>query len=82
MNSPSADANRNGVFCQTGARRARRRCEHDVPHLVIDSSHPMFTAGNIEWTPGKHRSYLATKSEVLDHFEHCLRVIKQRGARR
>ena len=24
------------------------------------------------------RSYLATKGEVLDHFEHCLNVIKQR----
>ena len=38
----------------------------------------MFTAGNIKWTLGKDRSYLATKGEVLDHFEHCLNVIKQR----
>jgi hypothetical protein len=39
-----------------------------------------FAAGAItmKWTLGKHRSYLATKGEVLDHFEHCLRVIKQR----
>jgi hypothetical protein len=48
------------------------------PYVRLHQPHPMFTAGNIEWTLGKHRSYLATKSEVLDHFEHCLRVIKQR----
>jgi hypothetical protein len=48
------------------------------PYVRLHQPHPMFTAGNIEWTLGKHRSYLATKGEVLDHFEHCLRVIKQR----
>jgi cation diffusion facilitator CzcD-associated flavoprotein CzcO len=48
------------------------------PYVRLHQPHPMFTAGNIEWALGKHRSYLATKGEVLDHFEHCLRVIKQR----
>ena len=38
----------------------------------------MFTAGNIEWTLGREPGYLATRGEVLDHFEHCLDVIKQR----
>jgi hypothetical protein len=37
----------------------------------------MFTAGNIKWTLGRDRSYLATTGEVLDHFEHCLDVIKR-----
>ncbi len=48
------------------------------PYVRLHQPHPMFTAGNIEWTLGKDRSYLATKGEVLDHFEHCLEVIKQR----
>lgn len=48
------------------------------PYVRLHQPHPMFTAGNIEWTLGQDRSYLATKGEVLDHFEHCLTVIKQR----
>ena len=48
------------------------------PYVRLHQPHPMFTAGNIEWTLGQDRSYLATKGEVLDHFEHCLNVIKQR----
>lgn len=48
------------------------------PYVRLHQPHPMFTAGNIKWTLGKERSYLATKGEVLDHFEHCLNVIKQR----
>src|SRR6266404_2317806 len=48
------------------------------PYVRLHQPHPMFTAGNIEWTLGKDRSYLATKDEVLDHFEHCLNVIRQR----
>src|SRR5271163_3191497 len=47
-------------------------------YVRLHQPHPMFTAGNIKWTLGQHRSYLATKGEVLDHFEHCLNVIKQR----
>jgi pyridine nucleotide-disulfide oxidoreductase len=48
------------------------------PYVRLHQPHPMFTAGNIPWTIAKDRSYLATKSEVLDHFQHCLDVIKHR----
>jgi Pyridine nucleotide-disulphide oxidoreductase len=48
------------------------------PYVRLHQPHGMFTAGNIKWTLGQGRSYLATKGEVLDHFEHCLTVIKQR----
>jgi hypothetical protein len=48
------------------------------PYVRLHQPHPMFTAGNIRWTLGRDRSYLATKDEVLDHFEHCVNVIKQR----
>ncbi|WP_072803552.1 FAD-dependent oxidoreductase [Rhodococcoides yunnanense] len=48
------------------------------PYVRLHQPHPLFTAGNIEWTSGKARSHLATKPEVLDHFTHCLDVIGQR----
>jgi cation diffusion facilitator CzcD-associated flavoprotein CzcO len=48
------------------------------PYLRLHQPHGMFTAGNIKWALGEDRSYLATKDEVLDHFEYCLDVIKQR----
>ncbi len=48
------------------------------PYVRLHQPHPMFTAGNIKWTLGQDRSYLATKGEVLDHFQHCLDVIEQR----
>jgi Pyridine nucleotide-disulphide oxidoreductase len=48
------------------------------PYVRLHQPHPMFTAGNIEWTLGQDRCYLATKGEVLDHFAYCLDVIKQR----
>lgn len=48
------------------------------PYVRLHQPHPFFTAGNIEWTFGKDPSHLATKAEVLDHFQHCLDVIKQR----
>ncbi len=48
------------------------------PYVRLHQPHPMFTAGNIEWTMGKDRAYLATKGEVLDHFQHCLDVIRER----
>jgi Pyridine nucleotide-disulphide oxidoreductase len=49
------------------------------PYVRLHQPHPMFTAGNIEWILRKHPSHLATKGEVLDHFEHCLRVIRRRA---
>src|ERR1700732_4959510 len=42
------------------------------PYVRLHQPHPMFTAGNIEWTLGQDRAYLATKGEVLDHFQHCV----------
>jgi hypothetical protein len=46
------------------------------PYVRLHQPHPVFTAGNIKWTLGQDRSYLATKGEVLDHLQHCLNVIK------
>jgi hypothetical protein len=48
------------------------------PYVRLHQPHPMFTAGNIKWALARDPSYLATKGEVLDHFAHCLDVIKQR----
>lgn len=48
------------------------------PYVRLHQPHPLFTAGNIKWTLGRERSYLAAKPEVLDHFTHCLDVIKKR----
>ena len=48
------------------------------PYVRLHQPHGLFTAGNIKWTLGQDRSYLATKHEVLDHFEHCLNEIKRR----
>jgi thioredoxin reductase len=47
-------------------------------YVRLHQPHPMFTAGNIEWTIGKDRGHLATKGEVLDHFQHCVDVIRER----
>jgi thioredoxin reductase len=47
-------------------------------YVRLHQPHGLFTAGNIGWTLGQDQSYLATKPEVLDHFEHCLNVIRQR----
>lgn len=47
-------------------------------YVHLHQPHPMFTAGNIKWTLGKERSHLATKGEVLDHFQHCVDVLRQR----
>lgn len=48
------------------------------PYVRLHQPHPMFTVGNIGWTLGRDRSYLATKREVLDHFGHCLAVMRRR----
>ena len=47
-------------------------------YVRLHQPHPMFTAGNLEWTLGKDRAYLATKDEVLDHFQHCVDVMRER----
>jgi len=48
------------------------------PYVRLHQPHPMFTAGNIEWTLGREPSYLPTKDEVLTHFAHCLTEIGKR----
>jgi Pyridine nucleotide-disulphide oxidoreductase len=48
------------------------------PYVRLHQPHGIFTAGDIKWTLGQDRSYLATKPEVLGHLEHCLNVIKRR----
>jgi putative ABC transport system ATP-binding protein len=47
-------------------------------YVRLHQPHGLFTAGNIKWTLGQDPSYLATKDEVLDHFDHCVNVIRQR----
>lgn len=47
-------------------------------YVRLHQPHPMFTAGDIEWTLGRERTYLATKDEVLDHFRFCLDEIRKR----
>ena len=48
------------------------------PYVRLHQPHPMFTAGDIRWTLDRDRGYLATQPEILDHFEHCLEVIRQK----
>ncbi|MFD4293316.1 FAD-dependent oxidoreductase [Rhodococcus sp. NPDC058532] len=45
------------------------------PYVRLHQPHGLFTAGNIEWCLDRRPSHLATKTEVLDHFRHCLDVI-------
>lgn len=46
------------------------------PYVRLHQPHEFFTAGNIGWELGAQRSHLATKGEVLDQFEHCMRVLQ------
>ncbi|MBX7433518.1 FAD-dependent oxidoreductase [Mycobacterium sp. Y57] len=48
------------------------------PYVRLHQPHPMFTAGDIEWTLNKEPSHLATRDEVLGHFAHCLDEIGNR----
>lgn len=48
------------------------------PYVRLHQPHGLFTAGNIAWTIGREPSYLATKTDVLDHFTHCVDVVRQR----
>jgi hypothetical protein len=47
-------------------------------YVRLHQPYQLFTAGNIKWTLGRERAYLATKPEILDHLEHCLDVVSQR----
>ncbi len=48
------------------------------PYVRLHQPHPFFTAADIKWTMGADRAYLAAKDEVLDHFSHCVDVVKGR----
>lgn len=48
------------------------------PYVRLHQPHPMFTAGNIEWTLNQKRSHLADRGEILDHFAHCIDEISKR----
>jgi len=48
------------------------------PYVRLHQPHPLFTAADIKWTLGADRAHLATKDEVLDHFSHCVDVVKGR----
>jgi Pyridine nucleotide-disulphide oxidoreductase len=48
------------------------------PYVRLHQPHRFFTAADIKWTLGADRAYLATKDEVLDHFSHCVDVVKGR----
>lgn len=47
-------------------------------YVRLHQPHPFFTVGNIGWTLGAEPSHLATKHEVLAHFDHCLDVLRHR----
>lgn len=49
-------------------------------YVRLHQPHGNFTAGNIGWQLGAERAHLASKSEVLDHLEHCLQVAAKRVA--
>jgi hypothetical protein len=48
------------------------------PYVRLHQPHQLFTAGDIKWALGKKPAYLASKGEILDHFERCRRIIEER----
>jgi hypothetical protein len=42
------------------------------PYVRLHQPHPMFTVGNFSWSLDKERSHLATREEVLGHFDECM----------
>lgn len=51
---------------------------HTYNYVRLHQPHRMFTAGNIPWAINKPPAYLATKDEVLAHFEHCIEELKSK----
>ena len=47
-------------------------------YVRLHQPHGIFTAGNIKWALDVEPSHLATKPEILDHFERCLGVAHER----
>lgn len=48
------------------------------PYVRLHQPHPFFTAADIKWTLDADRAHLATKDQVLDHFSHCVEVVRGR----
>jgi cation diffusion facilitator CzcD-associated flavoprotein CzcO len=48
------------------------------PYVRLHQPHQLFTAGDIKWALGQKPAYLASKGEILDHFERCRRIIEER----
>ena len=38
--------------------------------------HELFTVGNIKWNINKEKGYLATRDEIMNHFKHCIDLLK------
>jgi len=47
-------------------------------YVRLHQPYRLFTTGNIAWTLGRERSYLATRGEVAAHLRHCFDVISKR----
>lgn len=47
-------------------------------YVRLHQPYQMFTAGNIAWSLGRERSYLATRDEVAAHLRHCFDVVSKR----
>lgn len=47
-------------------------------YVRLHQPHPIFTAGNIKWQLDAAPSHLASRTEVLDHLQHCLDVASAR----
>ncbi len=48
-------------------------------YVRLHQPHAFFTAADIRWAGGHRREHLASKSEVLDHFQRCLDVVAGRA---
>ena len=48
------------------------------PYVRLHQPYQMFTAGNIKWSLGRERSYLASRDEVAAHLRECLDAISKR----
>jgi hypothetical protein len=49
-------------------------------YVRLHQPHPFFTAGDVPWTLGRERQYLARGVEVLDHLRHCANELGKRVA--
>jgi cation diffusion facilitator CzcD-associated flavoprotein CzcO len=48
------------------------------PFVRLHQPHALFTAGAIPWREARPRSYLATREEILEHFDHIIEVVRAR----